>query len=133
MVRTARWQVEWVDDMPPTPGRGVLYISVKHRLTIHLCACGCGEKTVLPLGPADWQMEYDGKTVSVAPSIGNLQAPCRSHYFIVRSRTVWAAAMTAKEIAAARHVNAKAKAREVRRTLNRRVWWRRMLGKLGIG
>ena len=32
----------------------------------------------------------DNGTVSLRPSIGNWQLPCRSHYFIVRNRVVWA-------------------------------------------
>lgn len=38
----------WVDSIPELLEQGVLYISEKFGVSIHLCACGCGEKTVLP-------------------------------------------------------------------------------------
>lgn len=111
--------------MPLSPSPHVLYVSVKHRLVVHLCACGCRAKTVLPLSPADWQLVYDGKTVSIRPSIGNLQLPCRSHYFIVRSRTEWARRMTTGEALVARAANLRAKEKEVRRSRPLGGWWSR--------
>jgi hypothetical protein len=41
-------------------------------------------------------------TVSLDPSIGNWQFPCRSHYWIRRERIVWAPAMSDRAIAAGR-------------------------------
>jgi hypothetical protein len=35
-----------------------------------------------PISPADWQLAYDGDTVSLTPSIGNWGFPRRSHYWI---------------------------------------------------
>ena len=34
------------------------------------CACGCGTGISLPLGSAEWKLEYDGETVSLRPSVG---------------------------------------------------------------
>ena len=51
-LKTRTWTAVWVDDMPPSLEPGNLYISVKHRLTEHLCACGCGTEVSLPLGPS---------------------------------------------------------------------------------
>lgn len=36
-------------EMPPVLEHGKLYISKEYKVAIHLCACGCGIKTVTPL------------------------------------------------------------------------------------
>lgn len=68
---------------------GVLYVCFECNVVVHLCACGCGEKVVLPIDPDFWSVKYDGETVSLAPSVGNYQFPCRSHYWIKENRVVW--------------------------------------------
>ena len=68
---------------------GKIYVSKKFELAIHLCACGeCGIQTVTsfwnPVMPelGGWQYtEVDGK-VTLHPSIGNMNFPCKSHYFV---------------------------------------------------
>jgi hypothetical protein len=47
------------------------------------------EQSRHPLKPADWQLTFDGKTVSFHPSIGNWNFPCRSHYWIRNNRAGW--------------------------------------------
>ena len=32
---------------------------------------------------------FDGRTISLNPSIGNWSYPCRSHYWIKGNRVVW--------------------------------------------
>ena len=54
----------------------------------HLCACGCGTKVVTPLGRAGWVLTFDG-TITLRPSVGNGQLPCRSHYLISRDQVDW--------------------------------------------
>jgi len=76
--------------IPDALSAGVLYISMDYGTVIHLCACGCGEKVITPLSPTDWQLLYDGETVTLMPSIGNYNFPCRSHYWIKNSQVVWA-------------------------------------------
>lgn len=76
----------FVEFIPEELEFGKLYISKEYGTAIHLCACGkCGFKTVTPLAPfwpRGWSYkEVDGK-VTLGPSIGNWQFPCRSHYFI---------------------------------------------------
>lgn len=43
-----------------------------------------------PLTPADWKLTFDGETVSLYPSIGNWNFPCRSHYWLTKNRIEWA-------------------------------------------
>lgn len=68
---------------------GILYACFECNVVVHLCACGCGEKVVLPISPSCWSIEYDGESVSMKPSIGNFQTPCRSHYWINRNKVIW--------------------------------------------
>ena len=55
-----------------------------------------------PLGPAEWRLTYDGRTVSLEPSIGNWSFPCRSHYWIDEGRVRLARGFSEAEIALVR-------------------------------
>ncbi len=33
---------QFVNELPYKPKEGVLYISMLHTITLHLCPCGCG-------------------------------------------------------------------------------------------
>jgi hypothetical protein len=74
--------------IPADPEPGLLHISLRYATAVHLCACGCRRKVVTPLKPAGWRLIFDG-TVSLDPSIGNGQYPCRSHYYIRSNRVEW--------------------------------------------
>lgn len=81
---------------------GIFYVSVEYATTAHKCACGCGHKVVLPLHPTDWRLTFDGKSITMWPSVGNWGFPCRSHYLIAENRIEWAADWTDAQIAAGR-------------------------------
>lgn len=81
---------EFVEFIPAELEQGVLYISIPYTTTTHLCACGCGNKVVLPLHPTHWKLTFDGETVSLSPSVGNWSFPCQSHYWIKNDRIDWA-------------------------------------------
>lgn len=89
---------EFVEFIPKLLEPGVLYVSEKYRTASHLCACGCGEKVVTPLSPADWQLSMDGGKVSLHPSIGNWNYACKSHYWIRRNGIAWAGSMSKGQI-----------------------------------
>ena len=55
-----------------------------------------------PLGPAEWKLTYDGRTVSLAPSIGNWSFPCRSHYWVDEGNVRWARGFSEAEVALVR-------------------------------
>lgn len=80
---------EFVDYVPAVLAEGVLYVSLRFATVVHLCPCGCGNKVVTPLSPADWQLLFDGEAVSLTPSIGNWSLPCQSHYWIKLDRVRW--------------------------------------------
>src|SRR5687768_16526588 len=69
---------------------GVIYISVDYGTAIHRCCCGCGQEVVTPFSPAQWQMTFDGETISLYPSIGNWNFECKSHYWITNNTVEWA-------------------------------------------
>ncbi|MDA4848622.1 DUF6527 family protein [Hoeflea poritis] len=97
----------FVEFIPKALEPGVLYISVEYTTTAHSCACGCGEKVVLPLHPTDWCLTFDGKSITMRPSVGNWGFPCRSHYLITGSQIEWASDWSEEQIAAGRTRDAK--------------------------
>ena len=80
---------KFVEYIPEVIEPGILYISKKYRTATHLCCCGCMHKVVTPLKVGFWTLtEKDGK-VSLSPSIGNFNLPCKSHYFIWGNKVLW--------------------------------------------
>ena len=98
---------EFVEFIPSELQEGVLYVSVQYATAVHQCACGCGNKVVTPISPIDWQLFFDGDSVSLRPSIGNWEFPCRSHYWIKSNKIRWAGAWTPEEIATGRQREAR--------------------------
>lgn len=80
----------FVKSVPRQLEAGVLYVSMEFSTAIHSCCCGCGHEVVTPLSPTGWKLIYDGESVSLRPSIGNWNLPCKSHYFITRNRIILA-------------------------------------------
>jgi hypothetical protein len=80
---------QFVEFIPEQLADSTLYVSMRFATVSHLCACGCGKKVVTPLKPADWKLIFDGKTVSLDPSIGNWSFPCRSHYWVTSNKVRW--------------------------------------------
>lgn len=131
-MRTRNWRVQWVDDMPEAIEPGYLYISTKHRLMEHKCACGCGTEVSLPLSRSDWRIKYDGDTISICPSIGNWRLPCGSHYVIKENRTIWCPAWTDDQIAKGRRRDRAMKRGDIRRKNLGTTWLGRFLTQLGF-
>lgn len=98
---------EFVEFIPSELKEGVLYVSVQYATAVHKCVCGCGNKVVTPISPVDWQLLFDGDSVSLTPSIGNWEFPCRSHYWIKSDKVRWAKAWTPEEVAAGRQREAR--------------------------
>ena len=80
---------EFVKSVPAELEDGVIYISMEYRTAIHNCCCGCGEQVVTPFSPKGWRLIFDGKTISIQPSIGNWGFDCRSHYWITSNEVKW--------------------------------------------
>lgn len=101
----------FVRSIPKELEPGVLYMSMEYATAIHSCCCGCGSQVVTPLSPTDWQMSFDGESISLSPSIGNWSFPCRSHYFIKKGKIVEAGQWESKQVEAGRKQDRLNKAR----------------------
>ncbi|MGB8297681.1 MAG: DUF6527 family protein [Polyangia bacterium] len=93
---------EFVEFIPDEIEERTLYVSMKFGTVVHKCCCGCKQEVVTPLGPTDWKLIFDGKAISLDPSIGNWGFACQSHYWIRNSRVRWSAWWSPEEIAAGR-------------------------------
>jgi len=102
---------EFVDYIPSDLVEGTVYVSIPFATVAHKCCCGCAREVVTPLSPTDWQLIFDGRTISLYPSIGNWDYPCQSHYFITCNQVEWAPAWSQAEIIAGRAADVRAKAR----------------------
>src|ERR1700741_3214725 len=89
---------KFVELIPDKLEDGVLYISIEYCTATHKCVCGCGNEVVTPISPTDWQLTFDGETVSLSPSIGNWSLKCRSHYFIMKNKIRFARKWSDDEI-----------------------------------
>lgn len=89
---------KFVEFIPEKIEDGVLYISVEYCTAIHKCVCGCGNRVVTPLSPSDWELTFNGKSITLYPSIGNWNFECKSHYWIRRSEIEFAGRWTEREI-----------------------------------
>ncbi len=106
MPRTVRFEPEFVENVPSELAPDKLYISTRYRTASHLCACGCGRQVVTPIKPSKWEFTYNGDTISLWPSIGRWQLPCKSHYIIREGEVVWARAFSEEEAESVRHQDA---------------------------
>lgn len=111
MIRYHRLQHRFIPNIPRKLELGVLYISIECATAMHSCCCGCGEEVVTPLTPTDWQLTFDGETVSLWPSIGNWNFACRSHYVIERSEVIEALPWSDRRIEQGRFRDKLAKSR----------------------
>lgn len=106
-MKTSQYRYEFVRYIPENILEGVVYISIEYNTVSHKCACGCGKEVVTPLSPGGWSFTYDGRTISLSPSIGNFSFACKSHYFITRSAVLWARNYDKRQIEKARTIDEK--------------------------
>lgn len=76
----------FVEYIPDILEYGKVYISEEYGCAIHKCLCGCGRKTVMPLGNGGWNLiKENNETVSFTPSVGNFNFDCKSHYIMTKN------------------------------------------------
>jgi hypothetical protein len=82
---------EYMEHIPEDIKEGILYISKEFETAIHLCACGCGRKTVTPFGKGGWVLTESDGLVTLRPSIGNFRGenPYHAHYYITNNKIEW--------------------------------------------
>jgi hypothetical protein len=93
---------KFVESLPEALEDKTLYVCMEFATAAHKCCCGCGSEVVTPLSPTDWKLIYDGRAVTLHPSIGNWSFPCRSHYWIRGNCVEWAPSWSEAEIRAGR-------------------------------
>lgn len=108
-MKHSRLRHQFVQYLPAKLEPGVLYVSMEYATAAHCCCCGCGEEVVTPFSPTDWRMAFDGETISIWPSIGNWNLPCRSHYVIEQGRVIGAGHWSEAQVAAERQRDKTAK------------------------
>lgn len=90
---------QFLPGQPVDMEEGILYITEVYKTSKHLCPCGCKSLIVLPLNCSmGWDYVREVVTqnativdnlVTLEPSIGNFQIPCKSHYYIVKNEIKW--------------------------------------------
>ncbi len=93
-MRTTELIPVYLDTIPRKIEEGKIYISLEHGVAIHLCACGCLEKTVTDLKPVStdgWTLTDNNGLVTLRPSIGNFNGEntYHAHYFITDNKIQW--------------------------------------------
>ncbi len=114
--------------MPQVLEPGVLFVSEEFEVAGHLCACGCENKVITPLGPTEWRFEETDGAPTLRPSIGSWQLPCQSHYWITAGVVRWSYKWTPDQIERRRRAEeertrAYFEARKVKRNVRARIWY----------
>lgn len=104
-------QHKFVEFIPEIIEEKTLYISIEYCTAIHKCVCGCGNEVVTPISPTDWELHFNGKTVSLTPSIGNWNYNCKSHYYITQNKIHYARRWHEKKIEETKQENINIKKR----------------------
>jgi hypothetical protein len=71
---------------------------MRYATALHLCCCGCASEVVTPLAPAQWKLTFDGENVSLYPSVGSWNLPCRSHYILRNGLAIEAPTWSEEEV-----------------------------------
>ena len=100
---------EFVDLIPDLLEDRTLYVSIAYATAVHKCFCGCGSEVVTPLSPTDWALTFNGKNITLYPSVGSWNLPCQSHYWIRDDVAVWAPMWSKERIAKERARDREAK------------------------
>jgi hypothetical protein len=112
-------QPKFSEFIPQILEEGVIHISMQYGTASHNCICGCGNRVVTPFSPTDWKLIFDGKTVTLDPSIGNWKFNCRSHYWIIKNEIHLAADWPDWKIKANQEKDIRQKAKHEKRNKRR--------------
>ena len=105
-----RFRYDKVDRTPSVLAEGVVYHNEDFELASLLCACGCGHRVTLLVPDGHQVLNRDG-FATIHPSIGVMDAPCKSHYVITAGKVHWLPAFSSAQAAAV-----------MRRQVARHVW-----------
>lgn len=91
-------EYKFVKSIPEEVEDLIIYISMEYGTAIHKCICGCGNEVITPFTPTDWELTFNGESVSLSPSIGNWSFKCQSHYWIIENEIIHAQKWSSEEI-----------------------------------
>lgn len=111
MLKHRVLEPRFVKGVPRELEPGVLYVSIEYATAVHSCCCGCGLEVVTPITPTDWTLAFNGEQISLWPSVGNWNLPCKSHYVIDENKVIEAGPWPAWRIANAQSQERSAKKR----------------------
>jgi hypothetical protein len=114
-----KYRYQLVDRIPNQMREDIVYHTQEFELAGLLCACGCGHRITL-LVPDSHQVLDEGGYATIRPSVGVMDAPCKSHYFITAGDVRWLPAFTGAQAAKIMHAQI---ARHVARDA---TWWQRV-------
>jgi len=112
-MRRTRLEHQFVKSFPRPLEEGILYVSMEYASAAHKCCCGCGNDVITRLSPTDWRLSFNGRSISLHPSIGNWDV-------------VWDVKWSRERIESLRRQEA-TEFEEVH-TSPDRSWWNRLLG-----
>ena len=76
----------FVEFIPETLIQNEVYVSKEYEVSVHLCLCGCGNKSVTPFGkPSAWEFIDNNGKISLVPSILNTNCPNNYHYILTNN------------------------------------------------
>ncbi|CAN7169516.1 DUF6527 family protein [Variovorax paradoxus] len=103
MLKHTELEPRFVKGVPRELEPGVLYVSMEYATVVHGCCCGCGLEVVTQLSPTHWELNFDGEAISLWPSVGNWNLPCRSHYVVRKNKVLEAEPWSQSRVRAAQH------------------------------
>lgn len=114
-----RYRYELVERIPREMADAVVYHTEEFELAGLKCACGCGHRITL-IVPDSHQVKNERGYATILPSIGVLDAPCKSHFFITRGDVELLPAFTAAHASAIMRAQV---ARHAARDDGQVPWW----------
>jgi hypothetical protein len=67
--------------IPENMESGLIYYSLEYNCSNHLCPCGCGSQTPLPIKDGEWTLDVRNGKTTITPSIQH-RFNFKSHYVI---------------------------------------------------
>jgi len=123
---------KFVETIPDLIEESVVYITIHYNTAVHKCMCGCGNEVVTPISPNDWELIYNGNSISLYPSIGNWSFECQSHYWIRRNEVVWAKKWSKNHIDYNRRLGKFSRGDLNKSGTTRKSFWKKLLSFLHI-
>jgi hypothetical protein len=116
-----RYRYQLVERIPKPMSEGVVYHTEKFGLAGLLCACGCGHPITL-LVPDSHQVRAENGYATISPSVGVLDAACKSHFFVTAGEVEMLRPFTGSHAAYIMHAQiARHVAREAKPS-----WWQKV-------